>query len=160
MPPNKPVGGRFEGISEDPAAPEQPTHAWRQLLEELQAAKSYGLHFLNAKIDGLKLTVRKVMLFAVLGILGLLAGAAVIITAAVLICVGLAQALGRLVGYAWVGNLAVGILILGGILGGAWLMIRSMLKAHRQQTVRRYEQQLRQERMEHGHDVRQEAQSI
>jgi hypothetical protein len=105
-------------------APEQ---TLRDAASHFSELKAYFAHYLAAKTDSVKVSIRRAVVFAALGVLGLVAGVAVIATAVVLVLHGLAQALTVLIkGHAWAGNLVAGVLVLGLIGLGTWLGVRRM----------------------------------
>src|SRR6185503_10167730 len=83
----------------DPAADK--THnpaaeAFGRITRDVNELKEYAGHYLAAKVDGIKQTIRRIVLYVALGVLGLIAGGAIVATAAGLLIVGLADLLGRL----------------------------------------------------------------
>ncbi len=64
-----------------------------QLLTQATELYTYTVYFVSAKADGIKLSVRQVVVWAVLGMLMLIAATSVIVTAIVLLLTGLAGAL-------------------------------------------------------------------
>ena len=86
-------------------------------------------------------------MLAALGVIGLIALSAVIITAAVLTIQGFAQGLTAVFrGHAWAGNLVAGILVLGLIGLTTWLGVRRMFGKSQEATIKRYEQRLHEQR--------------
>jgi hypothetical protein len=143
------------GASE-PDAPEQTA---REAVDHFSELKSYAAHYLAARIDLVKLSIRRAVIFAVLGTLGLIALIAVVVTAVVLALNGLALALTALFrGHAWAGYMVAGVLVLGLLGLGAWIGIRRMFGSSREATVKRYEKRLQQQRHElGGHDAAERA---
>jgi hypothetical protein len=135
--------------------PEAPTDAMKDALRQAGELKSYAAYFVAAKVDAIKATVRNVGLYAALGVIGLMAGGAIIVTAAVLLCLGLSQLLASAFDppKPWFGNLIVGAVLLALVLAGAWLAVSSITKSSRKRTVKKYEDRKRQQRADFGHDV-------
>ena len=106
-------------------------------------------------MDGIKLSFRNLGLYAVLGVLGALAGGAIVVTAAVLLLTGLAGAIGAIFDpdKLWVGQIVVGLLVLGGLAAGVVLFLKKFTKTSRERTVKKYESRQRQQRVDYGHDV-------
>jgi hypothetical protein len=156
-PPNPPSGNghrnRVDDLADEDSSPGESFSAAMSQFAEL---KEYAAQYIAARADSLKLSVRKVVLFAVLGVLGLLVGGAIMVTAASIFVIGISQLIAHWLGdRAWAGNLIVGILMIGLVAGGAWIMMRRMLGASRKATVERYERRLKQQRvLLAGHDAR------
>lgn len=131
-----------------------PEEAFRRLLQQLEELQAYASHFVSAKVDGLMLSARQLLVWAVLGIVGLLALAGLVVTAIVLCLGGAAGGLGSLFGgRLWLGQLVVGggllILLTLGILIG----VRTWQRRARQQKVQQYDERQRQQRIAFGHSV-------
>jgi hypothetical protein len=128
--------------------------AFHRIKCDIDELKEYASYYLAAKVDGIKRTVRNIGLYAALGVLGLLAGGAIVATAAGLIIVGIADGLGRLFGGRyWLGDLVTGILVLGAIGGAAWFMMNKLTGTWRSQTIKKYEQRKQTQRVRFGHNV-------
>ncbi|HLL88918.1 MAG TPA: hypothetical protein VK324_06420, partial [Tepidisphaeraceae bacterium] len=103
--------------------------AFRQAMAAAGELKDYATYYLSAKVDGLKVGVRNLALYAGLGIVGAVAGVTMIAYATVLLLGGIADGLGRLFGgHYWLGHLLVGLLVLGGVFGGGLWFISRMTK--------------------------------
>lgn len=147
------AGNGHDGDSPD-ATPGESFSAAMKHLAEVQA---YARQFVSAKLAGIKLSIRNVVIYAILGVVALLTGGAMVVTAASLIVVGLSQWIGHLLGdRAWAGNLIVGALILGLTVGVAMFAVRKIFNVSREATVKGYERRLKQQRVTlDGHDARQ-----
>jgi hypothetical protein len=166
-PPPPPTSPPPAGSREHPfppaASPPDPTdddgknpaaEAFQRIKRDVDELKAYAGHYIAAKLDGIKRTVRNIGLYAALGIVGLIAGGAIVATAAGLLIVGLAGLLGRLFGdRAWLGDIVTGLLVLGVIGIGAWWMMNKLTNTWRTQTVKKYEQRKQSQRERFGHDV-------
>ena len=120
--------------------------------------KSYALHFASAKIDGLKVTGRKIAIYAALGVVGLLVGAGVLVTAVAMLVVGIAHAIGALLGdRPWLGEIIISSLILGTVVLVVYLALSKFFKASRVKTEQKYEGKRIQQRVQHGRDVTERA---
>jgi hypothetical protein len=141
----------------DPA--ENPaTSAVRSIPIFIAEMKAYARYFIGAKIDGFVATGKKIAVYAALGVVGLLVAAGMLFTACFLVLRGLADILGRLLWHQnWLGELLVGLLVLGGIALGLKIGIGRFTKASRLKTEQKYEGQRIQQRVEFGRDVRERA---
>jgi hypothetical protein len=147
---------RTDSMFDQSETPEAPSDAFHQAMEQLGELKEYASLYVAAKADKLRLTVRKIVLYAVLGVLALVAGVAMLVMAVVQLLAGLAGVIAAgLGGRMWAGNLIVGFVLLAGIMTGAWLMVRKMLNSSRKATVDRYERRLQRQRIDYGADARQ-----
>lgn len=137
---------------------EDPMVSLGKAAAQVRELRDYAAQYLSAKADGIKVKARKAVVLGVLGLLALIVGAVVLITAASLMVIGLAELIGSaLGGRMWAGNLivGVGILVMLGI--GAWWGVRKLFNSSAASTVKRYEQRLKNQRAAHGHDARQRA---
>ena len=75
-----------------------PQEALRRLLQQIEELRAYSTHFVSAKVDALMLSARQLLVWAVLGIVGLIALASLVVTSSVLFIVWAAGGLGRLFG--------------------------------------------------------------
>jgi hypothetical protein len=156
-----PASQRFE----HPPRPqdEAPADALRDALRAFGELREYAGYFVAAKLDGIKLSVRRIGTLAVVGVIGLLAGGAIVATAAVLLCIGLAQAVATLFAHdngvprTWLGNLIVGLVLLLAVGGGAYLLVSRLIGSSKKATVKKYELSRQRQRADFGHDVLQRA---
>lgn len=151
--------GRDAGNGRDAGdSPESPGEAWKAAFSSLGEAKEYASYFVGAKWDAVKVSLRNLAVYAVLGLLGMAVGMAVLATAAVLLLLGLAAALGDLLWDKWwAGALIVSLLILGGLAVGVVVGMKWMTGSSRKRTVDKYERRQREQRHLYGHDVRERA---
>jgi hypothetical protein len=154
--PGRASATEMNGGAESPTPASDALRTARQQVQELIDFVSY---YVTARLDAAKVTARNVVLYAALGVIGLVAAFTLVATSVVLVCLGLAYAVAALVGYAWVGMLIVGILILGAIGGGVYFGFAWFTRQQRNRTVNRYEQKQRRQRETYGHDVEQRAQN-
>ena len=163
------AGGRLGDRWEDDPAPDErsPADAFKNLGSQIGELKEYAFYYLAAKTDGIKASFRNLALFAVLGILGLIAGGAAVVTAVVLLLTGIAGAISNIFRYdplvppdrTWVGDIVVGALILGAIGVGTILFMKKFTAASRERTVKKYESRQQQQRVQYGHDVHERAEA-
>jgi len=137
--------------------PESPGESFSAAMSHFAELRAYFAQYIGAKVGGLRTSVRNLVIYAVLGVLGLLAGGAMIVTAASIIVIGLAQAVSHLLGdRMWAGNLIVGVLLLGAVVGTVILVVKKLFNSSRQATVNSHERRLKQQRVTlAGHDARQ-----
>jgi hypothetical protein len=170
--PAEPVGGAGPTVIPPPPYPfnevrgdeaEEPprnpaSEAFGRIKCDIDELKEYASYYLAAKVDGLKRTAKTIGLYAVLGVIGLLVGGAIIATAAGLLIVGIADGLGRLFGGRyWLGDLVTGLLVLGVIGGAVWFMMKKLTGSWRSQTIKKYEQRKQTQRVRFGHNVKDRA---
>jgi hypothetical protein len=133
-----------------------PAEAFKDVGFRLGELKEFAAYYVAAKADAWKVTFRNLGMYAALGIVGLIAGSAIISTAAVLLLVGLAIAIGKPFNpdQPWVGAIVVGLLVLGGLAGGIIYFMKSMTNTSRKRLVEKYENRQRDQRIQFGEDVR------
>jgi len=133
---------------------QSPAEAFRDLSTRFAELGEYVSYLLSAKVDGIKVSLRNAGIYAALGVLGLLAGGALIVTTVVLLLRGIAGGLGALFGQRlWLGEIVTAVLFLA-ILGvGTWFGLNRMTKASRERTVKKYASRQQQQRARFGTDV-------
>jgi len=135
-----------------------PTDALKDALGHLGELRAYATHYLVAKADRIKLSIRNLGVYAALGVLGLIIGSATIATAVVLLLVGIAGGLSALMDAGlWAGSLIVGGVIVLGLVGAMIWFLKWFPKATRARTVQKYEDKRRQQQADFGHDVHERA---
>jgi hypothetical protein len=133
-----------------------PAEAFREALRHFAEIREYAGFYVAAKIDAFRLGIRNVIFLAALAVLGLIAAAAVIVTAVVLSLEGVAGAL-AVVMPLWAANLIIGVAFLL-VLALAILIVLSRLsKSSRLQTVNKYESRKQCQQTRFGHDVNEPA---
>jgi hypothetical protein len=140
--------------------PHNPSDAFRDLGDRIAELKSFAGYYITAKLDGIKLSLRNLVLYAALGIVGLIAGGTIIVMASALLVMGISHGLGALFGGRyWLGDLVTGILFLGLIAAGVIFGLKAVTKSSRKRTVEKYEQWQHDQRQHFGTDVCQAARS-
>ena len=136
-----------------------PAEAFQEFKTHLGELKEYASYYVAAKADGFKASFRNLGLYAALGVVGLLAGGAIVVTAAVQLLTGLAGAIGAIFepDRPWIGNIVVGFIILAAIGVGTMLFMKKFTAASRERTVKKYESRQQQQRVQYGHDVHERA---
>ena len=146
--------------SEAPGDGQSPAEALRGVKAHLSELAEYISYYLGAKSDGIKVSLRNAGIYAVIGIIGLIAGSAFVTTTVVLFCVGVAAALTRLFGgRVWAGTLATAVLFMTLLASGIWFVMRRMTRASRERTVRKYASRQQHQRANFGTDVKHRAAS-
>jgi membrane protein implicated in regulation of membrane protease activity len=94
------------------------------------------------------------MVWAVLGVLGVIAASSAIVTAVVLLLTGLAGGLAVAFDSAlWLGQVVVGFFLLVLIAVGTWVGLRLQQRKSRQKKVQQYAERQLQQRAAFGHNV-------
>jgi uncharacterized membrane protein len=131
-----------------------PAEALRHLQQQVGELQAYVTHFVSAKIDGLILSSRQLVLWTILGVVGLTAAVGLVVTAIVLILVGAVDGLARLFGGQWwLGALVVGVLTLTILVLGIFIGMRTWQSRWRQQKVQQYDERQLQQHAAFGHSV-------
>jgi hypothetical protein len=146
-----------EASPETMETPGSPGAAFSELGRQLGEAWLFVGYYLRTRLDQLRLSIFRLILFSALGMIGLLAAGAMVVTAAAMIVLGLAHLIGWLSGYAWIGELATGVLLLGIMLGITYVGIARATKTSRLTTMAAHERRLREQREYYGTDVNERA---
>jgi hypothetical protein len=140
--------------AEGPSVADAVRESGRTLAELAQ----YAGYLFSAKVDQVKLTARTLILYTVLGVLAAAAAATVMIVAVVMLFIGAADGLGALLGGRnWLGDLIVGVVVLGAIALTFSTLLSKFNTASRRRTMRKYEERRKQQREQFGHDVAERA---
>jgi hypothetical protein len=133
-----------------------PDPSLRDAMGPFREFKAYAAQYASAKVDSLKLSLRKAVVYAGLGLLALIALMTLVVTGVVFAISGTAQALSVLLGgRAWAGSLIAGVGVLGIVALGTWVGFRLMFNKSRAATVKRYEQRIREQQLQFdGQDAR------
>jgi hypothetical protein len=134
-----------------------PRDALLEGLARLQEIREYIAYFIEAKLDIIKATGRTLLLYFVAGVFGLVMGAALVATSAVLLLLGIAHGLGELFHHVWIGEVVVAVVVLGGVAGALMFGMMWLPRIMRKQLVSKYEARQRKQRTEFGRDVAQQA---
>jgi len=140
---------------ETPGAQEpSPAEALRRLQQQVGELQAYLTHFVSAKVDGFVLSARQLALWAILGVVGLTAAVALVVTAVVLVLVGAADGFALLFGGRWwLGALVVGGGTLVLLALGIFIGMRIWQSSWRQQKVQQYDERQLQQQATFGHSV-------
>lgn len=134
------------------------TDAFDELLRHLGELREYFSYYLSARADGVKMGLRRIGLLAAMGIMGFVAGAALIVTTIVLLLRGMAGGLGRLFGgMQWLGELVTGVFFLIVLTWGLYFAWSRTTTSWRKATVKKYDQRKNWQREQFGRDVHEQA---
>jgi hypothetical protein len=142
--------------------PDEPPAAmtgFQAVMLRLREVIEFGSYYLAAQADRLKLTAVNVAMFAVLAAVAAFIGTAVVLTAGVLLVVGVAGGLSELAAwligphFRWLGDLVTSIVILGTVIAGTVIVFKKVTSSSRERLVAAYEQRKSQQRTHLGTDV-------
>jgi hypothetical protein len=161
---------RFSTAEPDPggadghadANPDGVTESVKSAMHSLGEARSYFNHYIQAKLDGAKATARLMVLYAFLSVFGIIVALSATVTATVLLVMGVAGGLARLLGgaeRAWLANLLVGAVFIAGVGIGMSVAYPLILGRLRRRTVRKYDAIQRRQQMDFGHCAAEKATS-
>lgn len=149
-------GGRLgpDAVTDDQAPPE----ALKDIGTRISEIGEYASYFITAKLDGIKLSLRNLGMMAVLGVVGLIAGAAFIVTLVVMLLRGIAYGLGDLLwDKVWLGELITSVLFLTLMVVGVMMRMKKLTNSSRERTAKKYAARQQHERIKYGTDVHQRA---
>jgi hypothetical protein len=110
------------------------------LLKQVRELATYFSCFVTAKTDSVKLSLRYVVLWAVLAALGFVAVGGLIVIASWLMLSGMAQGLAELFGHQpWLGSLVTGFLLLAGLGLVTYCTLARRNKIARERMAQKYE---------------------
>lgn len=138
------------GRRPDPAADDREqsaVDALQQLLTQVGEVWEYLTYFVQAKVGGITYSLRQMATLAVLGIIGLITAAGLMVTAVVLLLTGVAQGLAIAFGNRlWLGNAVTGfgLLVLLALVLGVGIR-RQRRRSYAQRKQEYAERQLRQQ---------------
>src|SRR5437879_2653649 len=101
-----------EAASHNPEVTVPDTDAIKRSLQQLSELREYLTYYLDAQIDGLKLSVTKASYHLEWILVGILAVAGLIVVAVTLIFIGVGIGVGEILGTPWLGYLIAGLLML------------------------------------------------
>ncbi len=152
-----PAGGRMG----EESTPQSDEHSWKRvfelIVERLGEIREYATYYLSTKTDAVKSSITWLLVYALLGIVAAIIGAAVLVTVGVLLITGIAGGLGQLFGYPWLGQLVTAVLMLGIIGVGAWIGMKMLRNTLTRKLMAKYEQRHEEQRRRFGADVLQRA---
>jgi phosphotransferase system glucose/maltose/N-acetylglucosamine-specific IIC component len=144
--------------SDEPVVPPpegQPSqgHAGESMRERLAELREYFSYYTAARLDSLKSSIRRLVLWVAVLFIALLAVAGLVITAVVLICNGICDALTWLLHSRALGEILTGGLLLVGLFFAAYLGLGLMHQFWHSQTVLKYQARRQRQREQFGRDV-------
>jgi len=155
-------------MSDDPAAahtappPTQtdappPAAPLADAAARLHEIPDYLEYWLTAKLNQLRLWFRKLRRAVYLSFLLLIAVATAVAASVFLLCRGVAEALGALVGRPWLGDLLTGIVLLTVLALAVPFAMARTARISKLNTLAAYERRRRRHREKHGTDVHERA---
>lgn len=123
------------------------------MLVELAALKEYAAYLLSVVVDQTKLRARQVIFGGAVACFAVCVLFTVAMSFAVLLVLGIDGAIAAAVGSSWGGHLATGLGGLAILAGLIFLVKARQERAHRDETVVKYEQRKRDEQERTGEDV-------
>jgi hypothetical protein len=145
------------GATGDAKPGKPPAGAFQDLAKDIRELREYAAHFLAAKVDGAKAKARAIALKIALGLAALLFAAVLVSTSIVILLAGLANGAAVLFGdRLWAGQLLVGGVLLGLVVGAVFWVLRSSRQVPKK-LKQKYERRHAQQRAQFGHDVHEEA---
>jgi hypothetical protein len=144
--------------TDPPHHQESASQAWRQVAVQLGQIRAFAGHFLEAKMDAIRLSIRQMVIFAALGIVGLVALSAIAVMMVVFLFQGIAGGFAELFnGRLWLGELVtMGIFALA-LTAAVSMSLGAIRNASRRRTVEKYESRQSQQRVSFGTDVHEQA---
>jgi hypothetical protein len=146
-------------LRDDPTPDDQsPADTLKDISARLAELREYISYYLAAKADGLKISLRNLGVYAALGVVGLMAGGAFVVTLVVLLLRGIAGGLGALFhDRLWAGELVTAVLFLALMAVGVMFAMKKLTGSSRERTVKKYASRQQQQRAQFGTDVEQRA---
>jgi uncharacterized membrane protein len=127
--------------------------AWRQVAVQLGLIRAFAGHYLQAKLDAVRLSIRQMVIYAALCIIGLVALASVAVMMVVFLFQGIAGGFGELFGRLWLGELVTMAIFALSLTATSSMALGAIRNASRRRTVEKYETRDSQERIDYGTDV-------
>lgn len=140
------------GKEHDKDVPRGP-HPIEPLMENLAEIREFAAHYLATRWDSIAFSARRAAIWAVFGLVGMLAGGTAVAASVVLVLVGASRAVGLAIGPVWAGQLIIGFGFLA-FTAIAMLTAAAVLRRHfRDRKVDKYESQRHAQRIRVGRDV-------
>jgi uncharacterized membrane protein len=141
----------------DAQGPASSAEAWRQVAVQLGQIRAFAGHYLRARIDAVRLTIRQMVIFAALSFIGLVALASVAVMMVVFLFQGIAGGFGELFGRLWLGELVTMAIFALVFIAAGSMALGAIRNAGRRRIVKKYETRDSQERIDYGTDIHQRA---
>ena len=135
--------------------------AAKRLFEQLGELREHVAYLVSVKLGQFKLQLRTLLMFAALGIIGGIAGVAIICIAVAQLLGGIAGGLSLLLdGHLWLGHLITSVVVLLTIGIAVKVAIGRMTSSSRQATVAAFEARKQQQQADYGRDAAQAARPV
>jgi uncharacterized membrane protein len=139
----------------------QPPRPLDGVVQQLRELIEHANLYVEARKDMVRSTVRNLIVKAVLGIIGAVAGITLIIVAVVQLMNGAAQGLGLLFGERfWLGELVLASAVFLVLAIGAFVGMKLLTKSSRERTIKKYERRQQAQRQRFGHSTAERAQQL
>ena len=139
----------------DPA--DSPDEAFASLHNRFDEFVDYAIYYLISRLDALRYAFKRRILIASIMAVTVFAAAGAIVTAVVLLCEGICDALSAMLGHRWAGELVTSLLLLGLVAVAGSIAINRLFIGPYHKLVDRYDELRRRQRQRHGRDVRDRA---
>lgn len=113
-------------------------HPLAPLLDDLRTLGRQAGSYLAASSDAVALRIRRLLIWAIVGCVGAIAGIAMVVVAVSLLLHGIADGLGLLVG-AWAGALLTGLVVLSAIALSLYLGLQRARTAYSRRMRKKHE---------------------
>lgn len=158
-----PGSTRFTGTtqfsqSEEPgpeSAPNTGPAAAQKLGQQFEELREYAAYYAAAKADALKLKITQALVWAALGVVGLLTLVALICTATAVLIMGIAAGLAQRFDndLSWLGGVITGLSLLVIVAVATIVAMRSLSGASRTRILKKYARRRQEQKQRFGHDV-------
>lgn len=154
---SRPSGAEPPARDEPEEPEENPVH---DVLADIAQLKAWGRHLLAAKLDNVKLKLRHVTFLVLFALVGLTTGAALMVTGAVLLLSGLAEAVGTWLESPWLGKVLVAAVFFGVLSVVVLVVWRGVVARFHRHLQKKYDALHARQRIHHGVDVEQRAHEL
>jgi membrane protein implicated in regulation of membrane protease activity len=117
----------------------------------------YFSYYLTARIDAVRLSIRRRIFVAALVLVAVLTAAGMIVAAGVLICYGISGGLAQLFHSQWIGELVTGLLVLAAVAMMAALVLRRLFALSHAKRLAKYQTLRERQKVRFGRDVAEQA---
>jgi len=148
-----------EERSETPHSDDRAPHGsaadlFAPLSAHLHELKEYASYYFATRADLVRVKVRKLVVYAVLGIIAGITAVTSLIVAVVLVLLGIAGGLGELIAHRpWAGSLVTGSVLLAIAFGSLKLIAPQWFATSRRKVKEKYDRRRQTQRERFGHDV-------
>jgi hypothetical protein len=95
--------------------------------------------YVSSQIDMVKAAIRRGVMLMIVGVVALLGAVTLFVTAVVLLCLGVSDAISQVTGRRWAGEFAVGLFVVGGAALAATIGIKWVERRARRRSERKYD---------------------